>query len=279
MVYHYKCDESYGRNPGNFACIFGPYDKRGNKKNNFLAFLAIFFKWVHLAYFSVSTAHALLVMFLPCQPGLSSWMLCPSGKASPNCAIVTPLFAALEFLIFMQGAVSAGYYLQTILLLGATFLWIECGTFIKQYEAEIGQYSGYRRVQVFEKVLNACTREKIFFRAAILIPTLQIVISFAAIKMLYSGHVLIAGVLLWSYAVALCFTLLMFSVAAKVYGMSQKWITRCQGGNKKKYAKKVHKSLPPVRLQFGNNFVEVLTPLVVQEFCLRQMVSFLLVTK
>ncbi|OXA45375.1 hypothetical protein Fcan01_20176 [Folsomia candida] len=254
-------------------------DEKPKKKNNFLIYLTLFFHALELGYFSVSIAHALLVMFLPCQPGLSSTMLCSSRKVFQNCILLRATFAALEFLVFMQGGAGAGYYLVTVLLTGTAFLWMEFGTFVKQWEVEIADNTGYRRVQVLEKLLNACIRDKIFFRTAILIPTLQIVISFAAIKLLHSGHELIAGVFMWSYLLALSFTLLMFSVAAKVYGMSQKWITDCRGDSRTKYAKKFDRSLRPLRLQFGNNFVEVLTPLVVQEFCLRQMMSLLLVTK
>lgn len=39
------------------------------------------------------------------------------------------------------------------------------------------------------------------------------------------------------------------------------------------------KSLGPLKIQFGNNFVEALTPLVVQEFCVQQTISLLLLTK
>ncbi|OXA40964.1 hypothetical protein Fcan01_24333 [Folsomia candida] len=137
----------------------------------------------------------------------------------------------------------------------------------------------YRKVQVFEKLLNACTRERIFLKTAILAPTFQIMLSVVSIKMIQMGQGIFAVMFTWVYFFALGFTLLAFSAAAKVFGASQEWISGCKlAADKSKCARRFHKSLRPLRLQFGNNFVEVLTPLIVQEFCVSQAISFLLVT-
>lgn len=64
------------------------------------------------------------------------------------------------------------------------------------------------------------------------------------------------------YLFDLAFTLQIFSSAAKVNTASRKWIKSCKGKNTKKFQRKIHKSLAPLRLMSGNNFVDVLTPLV-----------------
>lgn len=138
----------------------------------------------------------------------------------------------------------------------------------------------YKKVQVFEKFLNACTRDRIFLKTAFLMPALQTILSIATIKMFHLGQDLVAVMFIWIYLLALGFSLITFSAAANVYRSSQEWIAGSKGaGNKTRYERKFHKSLRPLRLPFGNNFVEVLTPLIVQEFCIRQAMSFLLVTK
>ncbi|OXA45149.1 hypothetical protein Fcan01_20135 [Folsomia candida] len=179
----------------------------------------------------------------------------------------------------MQVGVGTAYHILTLLLTGVTFLWLECEFFIKCYQEHLASLTDYRKIQIFEKILNSCTREGIFLKFAILIPSLQVLLSFVTIKMYHSGHDFLAVMVGWMYAVTLGFTLLNFSAAATVYNMSKKWIQKCKGGERKKYARKIHRSLTPLRLYFGNNFVEILTPLVVQEYCLRQTVTLLLLTK
>lgn len=122
------------------------------------------------------------------------------------------------------------------------------------------------KVQIFEKLLNACTRERISLTTALLIPTLQMMFFLAAMKFFHSGQDFMAVMFLWAYLLALSFTLLTFSAAAMIYGASQKWILKSKGGDRKKWDRKFHQSLIPLRLQFGNNFVEVQTPLVGRNF-------------
>ncbi|XP_035711269.1 uncharacterized protein LOC118436774 [Folsomia candida] len=181
----------------------------------------------------------------------------------------------------MQVGLGATYYVIIELLTGVIFLWIECQVFIRKCEAGLTSQIEYRKVQMFEKILNACTRNTIFLKTALLTPSLQIFVSFAVITMHLSNQVdsLVTAMFLLIYLFDLAFTLQIFSSAAKVNTASRKWIKSCKGKNTKKIERKIHKSLAPLRLMFGNNFVEVLTPLVVQEFCVTQMISFLLIMR
>lgn len=139
----------------------------------------------------------------------------------------------------------------------------------------------YRKVQIFERILNDCTRKSIFLKTALLMPSLQIFISFAVIMMYHSDQVdaIVTVLFLSVYLFDLAFTLQIFSAAAKANASSSKWIESCKGTAKNKYERKFQKSLISLKLMFGNNFVEVLTPLVVQEFCVRQMMSFLVIMR
>ncbi|OXA44827.1 hypothetical protein Fcan01_20722 [Folsomia candida] len=251
--------------------------KNNGKPLPLLTYLILFIDMVEFSYYTVPTLHGLLVMLLPCQPGLISSISWNNGLQ--NLGTVKLFWAALEFLISLQCSIGGAYYLITVLLTGVTFLLIECGNFVKLHKLGIANQIEYRKVQVLEKLLNACTHKQIFLTAALIMPATQIIISFVAIKVLHLGHNWLAVALMWVYVMALGFTLLAFSAAAKLYGVSQKWITDCKGTEKNKCSRKFHRSLRPLRLEFGNNFVEVLTPLVVQEFCLNQTVSFLLATK
>lgn len=58
--------------------------------------------------------------------------------------------------------------------------------------------------------------------------------------------------------------------------MAEDWIKRVKSrGRKSTYLRKAHRSFRPLRLEIGNNFVGRLTPLVIQEFCIKQTASLL----
>ncbi|XP_035700938.1 uncharacterized protein LOC118433405 [Folsomia candida] len=235
------------------------------------------------ACFTMASIYGLLSVFLPCQPGLFSSIICTEGHVFAFPPLwktgILIFFAILEFVVYMQVGLGGMYYIVTVLLTGVTFLWIECVTFIRKWEQGLATLIEYRKVQMFEKVLNACTRNRIFLKTALLTPSLQIFLSFAVITMYRSNQVdsPIMAMFLLVYLLNLAFTLQTFSSAAKVNMASQKWVDSCKGRTTSKFERKMHKSLAPLRLMFGNNFVEVLTPLVVQEFCVRQMMSFLVI--
>ncbi|OXA39894.1 hypothetical protein Fcan01_25294 [Folsomia candida] len=228
----------------------------------FLTCLQLFMDLTLLTGPIVAATFGLLCILLACQPGLISSVMCLNQADLPftpfcrSCILI--FFGILEFVIAMQLAFGGIYYIAIILLSGVIFLWIECQTFIRRFRTGLVDQLEYRKVQIFEKILNACTRDRIFLKAAILMPSLQIFLSFAVIKMYQSSQ--------------------SFSAAAKANSSSHSWINSCKVKSTSKCEKKFHRSLAPLKLMFDNNFVEVLT-LVVQEFCIRQMVSFLLIMR
>ncbi|OXA53833.1 hypothetical protein Fcan01_10303 [Folsomia candida] len=66
--------------------------------------------------------------------------------------------------------------------------------------------------------------------------------------------------------------------AAQINNLSRNWISLFKRKCRNRVERRMHKSLMSLRLEFGNNFVEALTPIVVQEFCVRQTVACLLIT-
>lgn len=55
--------------------------------------------------------------------------------------------------------------------------------------------------------------------------------------------------------------------------------SKLEGGENASYFRKVRKSFRPLRLEFGNNYVDRSTPLVMQEFCIRQTASLVLLIR
>lgn len=114
------------------------------KQSRFITYLVLFFDMIELSYYIISTIHWLLVMLFPCQPGLLSSILCSSNNGLENYIIAKWFIAALEFLIFMQSAIGAGYYTTTVFLTGVTYLLIECGNFVKLHKTGVAHQIEYR---------------------------------------------------------------------------------------------------------------------------------------
>lgn len=186
----------------------------------------------------------------------------------------------MEFVLLINIAVSSIHYCFHVMLHGIAFLWSDFSTFVKRCDQGFAPIWEYKRVQVFEKLVNSCIRRRIFLASALGIPTFQIMMCYISTKLFHSEHEnnFKAVLFFWSYILALIFTVIIFSVAAKINNLSRNWLSRYRWRMERKLERKVLKSLAPLKLEFGNNFVDALTPLVVQEFCLRQTVSFLLVT-
>lgn len=116
--------------------IFALTDAKNDaKRDKFLTYLVLFFDVVELGNYSMFIVHWLSVMLLPCQPGLSSSILCSADNVFQNGGILKSVFAALEGLVFMQCSLGGGYYILIILLTGVAFLWKECGNFINRYKS------------------------------------------------------------------------------------------------------------------------------------------------
>lgn len=69
-------------------------------------------------------------------------------------------------------------------------------------------------------------------------------------------------------------TMLFFSIGAQINGRSMSWLIQQRRVCKKKESRRKLRAMASLRIEFGNNFVEPWTPLVVQEFCINETVSF-----
>lgn len=159
-----------------------------------------------------------------------------------------------------------------------SFLWIGClGLDQNPVTSGISErLHTYRKLLVLEKWINSCMRHRVFLTIALVVPNMQIFFGFMSIKMLNSKDADISrkAILLYFYWALTIFSMLTFTSAAKVNTLSDSWLKKQSFD--RSHDRKVLNSLIPLKLEFGNNFVEGLTPLVVQEFCVRQTASLLM---
>ncbi|OXA53690.1 hypothetical protein Fcan01_10450 [Folsomia candida] len=244
----------------------------GRSERIFLNLVSYLFDLLEIGCWGLSIMMSLLTTFLPCHPPLMSSLFC-RNDTFPLGPFPHAGFAFMEGVVMQQAVMGGSYYLLTIVLISVSFLFLECKTLIK------GDVQKYRNLQVYEKVLNSCTKGRIFPVTMWIIPCVQIGLGIINIKLGQSNDVDKLRMLVFSgaYLVLLIFTMTTFSAAGEVNSVSKMWIQQCNRTVRTKGDKLLKKSLQPLKIQFGSNFAEALTPLVVQGFCISQTASALMV--
>lgn len=206
---------------------------------------------------------------------------------SPTLPIVGLRLALILYdcVAFFTILITAMEYSVVSFLPGIIYLWEETDKLCRQMGSEKVKFDapkllGYRELQVLEKLLNDCVKSRIFLVVAITFPMLQVVTSFIVIRADAGMDVAIFvyfGVLMMD---AVILNLALFTGAAKIYGGSAKILRKWRGNvflsTQSKLEKRVLMSICPLRLYFGSNYVDNLTPIVIQAFCSCQTVNLLL---
>lgn len=73
------------------------------------------------------------------------------------------------------------------------------------------------------------------------------------------------------------FPMVLLTAASGINVKTAGWIQKVKGRSNSAYWTRVHRSLRVLRLEFGKNFEDKLT-MVIQEFCMRQTASLLLLS-
>lgn len=176
-----------------------------------------------------------------------------------------------ELMKLYRHVLAGMHYTMYVLLAGVLHFWQATSKFLYYSVLE-----GYRKLQVLETILNASVRRRIFPAVLVLGPGMQIVSMFAYIKY---HDVMKGSQLVFFLLLALDPTILnvMYCTGAgMVYGKSCKYLMGMKGKVKGKAEMKLLKSYAPLKVRFGGNFMDQLTPLVIQEFCSVQTANLLL---
>ncbi len=241
--------------------------------------LGILLDIIHIAVWLVPLIVAALTLLSPCFPPLITSLSCRPIKSKfvwMNGPFSKIGFAIVEFALCHIACTTANYYIMIFPVMATSRLWLDCKNLADSGAAIEDQILGYRKIQIYEKTLNSCIRYRIFLTLALLDPLFQVSVGYALILVTDSGNIFILALYGLIYCVMFSVSLLIFSVTGLVNQVSWYWIATRRVICTRKVVRKAMRCLVPVRIQFGNNFVEPVTPLVVQEFCVRQTVSLLL---
>lgn len=244
-----------------------------------LAILKIMCISTELTYFVLPTGFALIGVLNPCKPPLlGSWLMCGS---SPTWKwIGTPILASPELVMAMQSGVSGSYYAIFSQISGVVLFWGRCQKFMASRNASTDfLFVGYRQLQLQERMHNSSFRGRILPVCILCFPVIQILSGFALVELFHKAELFQISIFVVMYLESCLIGLIVLTSASSIHVKAEDWISRVKfagGGAKNLFFRRVHKSFRPLRLEFGNNFVERLTPLIMQEYCFRQTASLLL---
>lgn len=249
----------------------------------------------------------MVTIFLPCQPPFlvslyMRWVVMEPESCSGHLfwnlsstldATVRTVLLLSDLLFNVQFAFIAPFYVVNVVLLiivctlqYLTLLKMEVTQAVQQqnWNKFVSFITIYKRIQLFNALSNDCIRGRIFAVLLFATPLLQILSAFIFIKL---GEELPVVIVFWFgcfYVATIVFILGFLSAAGKPYSISNAVRKICQrqvGTNQadRRIWIKTLRSLQPIKLCFLSNFVDRTTPLIVQNFCISQTVSILLVTE
>lgn len=233
----------------------------------------------------------LLIILMPCKPPLLGGLLlgphfCWSAPFSQSLGQLFQwlVLGTLEIFVYTQGCIGGCFYAMYFLFISISHFYLSA------YSATNGQSSAsrptcefatYRQLQVHGKIMNACYKNRIFPTALYLVPFVQIIAGHGVIQLL-KGSIpfeVDTFMLVCMYCDATPFNILITTFTANIVLMSRKWLKLARSRCKTPIGRRILRSMKPVRMEFGNNFVDCLTPLVIQKFCARQTATMLLIKK
>jgi hypothetical protein len=139
----------------------------------------------------------------------------------------------------------------------------------------------YRRTQILLTSWTGCTRKWVL--PLILQAATSVCIISLCVCLIMSGQIPVPGFLLFPLLLlnCVCFIIFVCTKASSVNTMSSLLIAeqrnKLANSNKNTLLRKVVKSIVPLKVEFGCNYIDKLTPLVLLDFCINQTVSVLII--
>lgn len=252
-------------------------------RNNFATILKLVYLTLWMCYIFYPGVMGLLIFLNPTQAPFLGSML--NSKIFANCVTTTcqfPLFAKLllaifEWISFLFMEVPPFHCFVFNFLTGVIFLLEESLNSSKSQE--IGYY---RRLQILEKMVNASARARIFPCMASGMPIGQILNGFGSIRFHSTLNPAHLGFMVVFVVTVTVLSLIVFGGCGLIHERSLVWLRsarqRTCSRKASKIQRRVLRSLIPLRVWFGSNFVDNLTPLVIQHFCMVQTANLLLLS-
>lgn len=139
--------------------------------------------------------------------------------------------------------------------------------------------ANYRRLQLLGVLNTLCSARRLIPTVVVGFPALQFVTSFVAIKHGDKIDWPEFGMFPLVYFDGFFINVVMFTAASWIYEDSSKLLKKLKSQKLTAQLRKTLIALPPLKVRFGDNFVDSCTPLVIQDFCVQNTASALLLSK
>lgn len=221
-----------------------------------------------------------MALFNPCKPPLlGSYLLCSTSALGSLSNYWIPVIASLEFFVCMQSVLRGAHQVVFSLLALIAEFWGNCTQFLNQPRTENVRKTllRYRELQISEKIINSTFRATVFLPLLCALPLIQIFAGVAFVTLFHTAGWLSLLIFWIAWQEAVFVGVISMSAGSVIYTRTYDWILGKRGKDgRRAYGSKVVKSYRPLRLEFGSNFIDRLTALVMQEFCVRNTASLLL---
>lgn len=228
-----------------------------------------------------------MTLLASCKPPLiSSFIFCKVKK----CFLFSLLMAGMEFVLTMSFGVSGAFYIVYPQLFGIFLFWMKIQEFFSlgkgkkanQRKVEL-DVTKYKELQVLEKVVNSILRGRILHVSLVLIPAGQVLCGVAFLTLFSAANPFQLALFLVIYLDTALLNGIILTSSAAILLRTKDWIEAMKARNdarsRKSYFRRVQQSLKPLRMEFRNNFVDRLTLLIMQEFCIVQTASVLIMMR
>lgn len=247
--------------------------------------LGYLFVCIEITAWSLFLLPAILSLIGPCQMPLVLGRLFLSEKecAAPlsfSSFVVRTVISVGEFAVHFNEIIGCAFYGIFAIFMQIVMFWAQFKISHKQISST--DITQYRRLQIWEKLLNSFIKGRLMAHLMVGVSGIQIVIMIALIhrrnEMGY-GEILCMSAVFLNTAFA---QFLLLSACAETYKQSRRWVQRKKNMDfslnnlQRKIAKKTLSSIRPLRVEFLDNFVDRLTPLLVQEFIWNQTISLVI---
>ncbi len=139
----------------------------------------------------------------------------------------------------------------------------------------------YKLIGIVEMLNNSCVRGQLFPAFALLFPSIQLSSGYVCIKLHDTLSLPAFAYFALIYIDCIILITAIFTAPSHVYISSKNLILKWKSDwrtSRKSGLRRETRTLNPIKVRFGSNFVDNSTPLVIQDMCTRTTVSTLLIS-